>query len=101
MKLVVFNTKILMDELDRLTENITKTKKEGERWLYYQRDRADWGNTDQAGTAHARMAFEQELMDLRERMATVYDFMGDRGFVNFEPPEFVAALRGEDDILGE
>lgn len=85
MKLVSFNLKILMDETDRLCEQIEDTKKAANHWLRYQNERELYGSADQQGNAYARLALEQELMKLRERLAIVYDFQGDRGLANFEP----------------
>lgn len=85
MKLVSFNLKIFLEELERVQEQIEKTKKASENWLWYQKDRQEWGNTNQYAASSARLKLETELMVLRERLAVAYDFQGDRGLVNFEP----------------
>ena len=80
-----FNLKIFLEELDRLEEAVKEVEEAAKPWLWHQNDRQTWGNTDQYAASAARLALEEKLMVLRERMAIAYDFQGDRGLVNFEP----------------
>lgn len=95
MKLTSFNLRIFVDECERLKEDIDALHKVADGWLWYQDDRKSFGNTDQNAAGYARQALEEQLMKIRERLAVVYDFQGDRGLHNFVPDEFVVAMREE------
>jgi hypothetical protein len=96
MKITQFNLKIFVDELRSLGEMIPDVETTAEQWLKYQERRDKWGWQDQEGTAAARGSLEARLTEIRDKMATVYDFMGDRGLTNFEPTILEASENGRE-----
>jgi hypothetical protein len=85
MKATSFNVNIFVEEVERLEREIPELVKSCKHWVKHQDERRKWGSTDQYSAQYARSAMERRLMKFRHDMATVYDFMGDRGLVNFEP----------------
>jgi hypothetical protein len=100
MKITRFNLKIFVEELERLHDEIPDVQSASESWLKYQEQREKYGWQDQYGTQASRMALEDRLTQIRQRLALVYDFMSDRGLVNFEPTQMEALQNGGDDLGG-
>lgn len=78
MKISRFNLKILESELDSLERDFEPLRKAIKSW-------ANPIYKDQEWIATQRNRLENELTAFRDRMAVIYDFMGDRGLANFEP----------------
>lgn len=62
-------------------------------WVEKVGDRDDGKGVQISGH---RQHLETQLTDFRKKMSTIYDFMGDRGLVNFEPTGFADELEHED-----
>lgn len=88
MKISQFNLKILLEEVDTLCDMRAELKEAGKSWLRFQEERDKWGSVDQYWTAISRSKLERKLVEFREKLAMVYDFMGDRGLVEFTPTHF-------------
>jgi len=87
MKLTQFNTKIFIQELETLKEDIDKVIGSGNKWVDDQENRS---LRSQWTIQIDRERLENHLNELRYRLATVYDFQGDRGMVDF----LVGSLNG-------
>lgn len=85
MKVSQFNINIFKSELHVLNKQAIATEKAIDEWLAIQKDRERYGSTDQEWARMARDKLERELIKYRAQLATVYDFMGDRGLVDFVP----------------
>jgi hypothetical protein len=94
MKITQFNLQIFVEELKSLEEMIPDITGSAENWLKYQKQRDQYGWRDEYGTSAARAALEDRLTDIRQKLATVYDFMGDRGLTNFEPTTLEMSQNG-------
>ena len=88
MKLTQFNTKIFVQELDDLQGQIEQVKHQATTWLEGQERRDKGWGFDQYRMQGIRMGLENQLNDLREKLALVYDFQGDRGMADFAPAGF-------------
>lgn len=84
MKISRFNLKILESELLTLEHSFPDLRKAIADWSSSQ-DRRDNGSVDQEWVAIQRSRLERELTAFRERLAVIYDFMGDRGLTEFIP----------------
>jgi len=78
MKISRFNLKILEGELDALEEMLTPLRKAAKSW-----SEPMWTDADYVATQ--RFKLEKNLTEFREKMAIIYDFMGDRGLADFIP----------------
>ncbi|HEY1248818.1 MAG TPA: hypothetical protein VGE97_07525 [Nitrososphaera sp.] len=88
MKLSRFNTQIFIKELEDLSQQISETKTQAETWIEAV-DRRDKGmGWSQYHVQGLRMGLENRLNELREKLAVVYDFQGDRGMADFVPAGF-------------
>ena len=94
MKISQFNLNILLDEVDALCQMQKPLKEAAQEWLKHQKSREVYGSSDQYWTALARTKLERELIEFREKLAMVYDFMGDRGLVEFQPTGWGVQLDG-------
>jgi hypothetical protein len=88
MKLTQYNTKIFISELDDLSNLITKITNQANTWLEGQERRDKGWGVDQYHMQAVRIALEDQLNEIREKMALVYDFQGDRGMADFVPAGF-------------
>jgi len=88
MKLTQFNTKILVQELDDLGNLIDKVTHQANTWLNGQERRERIGYVNAYDMQAVRYALENQLNELREKLALVYDFQGDRGMADFVPAGF-------------
>jgi hypothetical protein len=100
VKITQFNLKIFVEELERLHDEIPDVNASAQSWLKLQEQRDKYGWQDQYGIAASRMALEDRLTQIRQRLALVYDFMSDRGLVNFEPTQMEALANGGTDLGG-
>jgi hypothetical protein len=96
VKITRFNLQIFVEELERLHDEIPDVQSAAESWLKHQEEREKYGWQDQYATAASRMALEDRLTEIRQRLALVYDFMSDRGLVNFEPTQMEASENGRE-----
>jgi len=80
MKLTQFNTKIFVQELETLVQDIEKVTTAANKWIDDQENRS---LRSQWTIQIDRERLENSLNELRYRLATVYDFQGDRGMVDF------------------
>jgi hypothetical protein len=94
MKLTQFNTKIFVQELETLIDDIEKVNNAAKTWLDDQENRS---LRSQWTIQMHRETLENNLNDLRYRLATVYDFQGDRGMVDF----LVGSLNGHPEEVDE
>jgi hypothetical protein len=90
MKVSRFNLKILEGELDQLQEQLEPLRKAIKSW-----SEPMWQDVDYV--ARQRYKLEKELTSFRERMALIYDFMGDRGLADFIP----TSIRNEQEAQRE
>lgn len=88
MKLTQFNTKIFVQELTDLSELISQVNHQASTWLNGQEAREKGQGIDQYRMQGIRMGLENQLNELREKLALVYDFQGDRGMADFAPAGF-------------
>lgn len=84
MKLSRFNLGIFITEAESLCDLVPSLKEASEEWIKLQNRRDAGWTVDQDQINYIRSKVERLLMQFREKMATVYDFQGDRGLVNFE-----------------
>lgn len=82
MKLTQYNVNIFNDELKALVNLIEEVHRAGEKWVGLQEAR-EKGSVNQYATQTRRLELETLLNKLRTKLATVYDFQGDRGMVDF------------------
>lgn len=80
MKLTQFNTRIFVQELETLVDDIEKLNIAANKWLEDQEDRT---KVNPYTIQMDRENLEEKLNEFRYRLATVYDFQGDRGMVDF------------------
>ena len=85
MKVNRFNLRILEDELKILERVFPDLRRAIKDWSELQNDRETWGSVDQEWVAEKRNELEKQLTKFREQLATIYDFMGDRGLAEFVP----------------
>ena len=85
MKVTQLALKIFLDEVKSLEAPTERVTKASERWLKLQKEREAWGSSDPYWIALARNELEGALIEYRERLAVIYDVMGDKGLVNFIP----------------
>jgi hypothetical protein len=81
MKLQSTTVKILLSELDAVEKAINELRKSAREWTNIQEDRQVGYNPHPDDAYYARRNLETHLLDLRQHLATVYDFMGDKGMV--------------------
>lgn len=81
MKISRFNLGIFADEVEQLDKMLDPLKNAAKDWM-----RAKDTTLDQWTINMYRNKLESEMMEFRQKIATIYDFMGDRGLVNFIPP---------------
>src|SRR5215831_15941041 len=85
MKVSRFNLRILLDELTALENLVPDLRESIDKWSTLQDDRERYGSIDQEWVAIQRSGMEKHLTQFREKMGTIYDFMGDRGLAEFIP----------------
>jgi hypothetical protein len=90
MKISRFNLKILEGELTALQEQIELMHRAIKNW-----SEPTW--TDADYVASQRFKLEKRLTEFREKMALIYDFMGDRGLADFVP----TSIRNEQEAQRE
>src|SRR6516164_5768567 len=88
MKLTQFNTRIFVQELSDLSDMIGRVSHQAETWLDGQEKRDKGYGVDQYRMQSIRISLEDRLNELREKLALVYDFQGDRGMADFAPAGF-------------
>lgn len=81
MKLQSTTVKILLTELDAVEKAIEELRRSAELWVAIQNDRQIGYNPHPDDAYYARRELEDNLLKLRQHLATVYDFMGDKGMV--------------------
>jgi hypothetical protein len=85
MKASVMNIGILLDEITSLERQFPEIRKSCRAWLALQDQRKEYGSINPYQLQAERADMEERLMDFRQKLATIYDYMGDRGLVNFVP----------------
>lgn len=88
MKLTQFNTRIFVQELEDLGALINRVQNQANVWLDGQERREKGGYFNQYDVQAVRYGLESQLNELREKLALVYDFQGDRGMADFVPAGF-------------
>src|SRR4051812_38114175 len=91
MKLTQFNTRIFVQELETLVGDIEKLNIAANKWLEDQENRT---KVSPYTIQMHRENLEEQLNQFRYRLATVYDFQGDRGMVDF----LVGSLNGSQPV---
>src|SRR5262245_54246253 len=80
MKIHRATLKILLTEIEALDKARAELNEAAEAWIKVQ-DRRDIGwNTDADSAWYYRSKLERTLVNYRQHLATIYDFMGDKGF---------------------
>lgn len=97
MKLTQFNTRIFVQELKDLNNLIEETTDQANAWLEGQERRDKGWGFSQYEMQGIRLALEDKLNDLREKLAVVYDFQGDRGMADFVPAGFNSEVEEDED----
>lgn len=85
MKITIFSLSVFLDEVKALERKRPALEEAAQAWLAMQKQRQDYGSVDGLKLQGVRMKLEDELMEYRQALANVYDFMGDKGLVNFVP----------------
>jgi hypothetical protein len=67
---------------------IGRVSHQAETWLDGQEKRDKGYGVDQYRMQSIRISLEDRLNELREKLALVYDFQGDRGMADFAPAGF-------------
>lgn len=94
MKLSRFNLSILLSENKALADLEEELREAGEAWMESV-NRREEGSSDWL-TKGRRERLERLLTEYRFKLAAVYDFMGDRGMVDFAPTGYASELGVED-----
>lgn len=81
MKVSRYSLEIFVSEIEALDKLDEEVKTACKDWIY-----AKDNNKDQYEVNLARNKVERVLIEFRQKISTIYDFMGDRGLVNFIPP---------------
>jgi hypothetical protein len=95
VKLSQYNTKIFVSELSDLSHMLDRVMHQATTWIDGQEARGR-GGVSQYQMQQIRMGLENQLNELREKLALVYDFQGDRGMADFAPAGFNNGNEGED-----
>lgn len=88
MKLSQYNTKIFVSELSDLADKIDQVQHQATTWIEGQERREKGQGFNQYQMQSIRLGLENQLNELREKLALVYDFQGDRGMADFAPAGF-------------
>ena len=78
--------------IDDLSNQISQVETQATTWLEMQERREKGWGSDQYRTQAVRVALEDQLNELREKLAIVYDFQGDRGMADFVPAGLTMAM---------
>lgn len=85
MKVTQLSLKMFLDSVKALDTAAVEVREKAQYWLGLQEDRQVGYTPDAYVVNVARSNLEDALEHYREQLAHTYDFMGDKGFVNFVP----------------
>lgn len=92
MKITQFNLKIFRDMVVRFEQDVPDLLDACDKWLEVQKVAGTYQAFTTDAAQRRRYDLEQKLTEIRQDMAAIYDFMGDRGFVNFTPTDLTVQL---------